>query len=207
MKKLSLLNVLQRAFGRMFLLLGLLGISFVSCNPVSDLTNVWLDIQSVEVKVDTSASEGNNDDHYKGDSDDDDKDKKSDKYGKWVSIGFTPGLYDLLKFRNGLDTVLATGTLPKGRIHKVRVTLGTNSQVSKNKGVTKLPLSICSEKPYVYIIIKNEHLDKLNTNHSKIQLDFDSVLIMETIVSNQLCILTVKNNVVKLKDKYCQVMR
>lgn len=193
MKKLSLLNVLQPAFGRMFLLLGLLCISFVSCNkdqtatttdsqlltirmndnPVSDLTNVWLDIQSVEVKVDTSASEGNNDDHYKGDSDDDDKDKKSDKYGKWVSVGFTPGLYDLLKFRNGLDTVLATGTLPKGRIHKVRVTLGTNSQVSKNKGVTKLPLSICSEKPYVYIIIKNEHLDKLNTNHSKIQLDFD----------------------------------
>lgn len=142
-------------------------------NPVKDLTNVWLDIAVVEVKVDTSTQEGMTDDHYKDDSDDDDKDKKSDKFGKWVSIGFTPGLYDLLKFRNGLDTVLATGTLPKGRIHKVRVTLGNGSQVSKDKGATKMPLDICSGKPYVYVIIKNEHLDKINSNHSKIQLDFD----------------------------------
>lgn len=193
MKKLKLFPVLQPTFGRVSMLLFVFGIAFLSCskesattttdtqqltirmndNPVSDLTNVWLDIQSVEIKVDTSAPEGNNDDNYKDDSDDDDKDKKSDKFGKWVSIGFTPGQYDLLKFRNGLDTILATGTLPKGKIHKVRVTLGTNSQVSKDKGVTKLPLSICSDKPYVYIIIKNEHLDKINTNHSKIQLDFD----------------------------------
>ncbi len=176
-----------------FGLLVAVGIIFVSCakdeviadsntqqltirmndNPVSDLTNVWLDIAVVEVKVDTSSVEGTNDDKYKDDSDDDDKDKKSDKFGKWVSIGFTPGLYDLLKFRNGIDTVLASGTLPKGRIHKVRVTLGSNSQVSKDKGLTKLPLDICSGKPYVYVIIKNEHLDKINTNHSKIQLDFD----------------------------------
>ena len=193
MKRIQVFKVKQSIIGRLFGLLFVIGVLFASCakdapvadsnsqlltirmndNPVSDLTNVWLDIAQVEVKVDTSSQEGTSDDHYKDDSDDDDKDKKSDKFGKWVSIGFTPGLYDLLKFRNGMDTVLASGTLPKGRIHKVRVTLGNGSKVSKDHGATLLPLDICSNKPYVYIIIKNEHLDKLNSNHSKIQLDFD----------------------------------
>lgn len=192
MKKFNLFSVLNPSFGRVFGLLVLVGVFAASCNkeastsnpttqlftirmndnPVSDLTNVWLDIQTVEVKVDTSAAEGNSDDHYKNDTIKDNS-KKSDKYGKWVSIGFTPGLYDLLKFRNGLDTVLASGTLPVGRIHKVKITLGNNSVVSKDHGVTKIALDICSGKPYVYVIIKNEHLDKINSNHSKVQLDFD----------------------------------
>ena len=36
--------------------------------------------------------------------------------GGWVSLAINPGVYNILRFRNGLDTLFATGTLPNARI-------------------------------------------------------------------------------------------
>ncbi len=40
-----------------------------------------------------------------------------------------PGIYDLLKFRNGLDTLLARTALPAGAVGQIRLILGGNNSV------------------------------------------------------------------------------
>ena len=145
--------------------------------PITDLTNVWIDIQYVEVKIDTADARGrhHDDDFYEKDEDKDDDHKGGhDEYGYWDTLAITPGLYDVLSLRNGLDTTLAKDQrLPKGRIHKVRLTLGNNSAVSKDSGVTRIPLSNCSNSPYVYVLLKNEHMDEHGVDQFEINLDFD----------------------------------
>jgi hypothetical protein len=146
-------------------------------DPITDLTNVWIDIQYVEVKIDTADARGHHhdDDFYDGDKDDDDDHKGGrDEYGYWDTLTITPGLYDVLSLRNGLDTTLAKDQrLPKGRIHKIRMTLGSNSAVSKDSGITRIPLTNCSNSPYVYVLLKNEHMDEHGVDQFEINLDFD----------------------------------
>lgn len=40
-----------------------------------------------------------------------------------------PGVYDLLKFRNNLDTLLLRADIPAGKISQIRLILGTNNSV------------------------------------------------------------------------------
>lgn len=40
-----------------------------------------------------------------------------------------PGMYDLLRFRNGLDTLLLTTTLPAGKVSQIRLILGEGNYV------------------------------------------------------------------------------
>lgn len=145
--------------------------------PITDLTNVWIDIQYVEVKIDTADARGHHhDDGFYGKDEDDDDDHKGghDEYGYWDTLAITPGTYDILALRNGLDTTLAKNQrLPKGRIHKVRLTLGTNSAVSKDSGIKRIPLQNCSNSPYVYVLLKKEHMDEHGMDQFEINLDFD----------------------------------
>jgi hypothetical protein len=76
--------------------------------PIFD--SVFIDIQKLEVKLeDDSLSNGG-----------------------WVTQAINPGVYNILRFRNGLDTLFATGTLPNGNLSKLRLTLGANNRVMKN---------------------------------------------------------------------------
>ncbi|MES2328266.1 MAG: DUF4382 domain-containing protein [Bacteroidota bacterium] len=68
---------------------------------------VYLDVQSVQVKASTDASEDN-----------------------WQSLNIgRKGVYNLLDFKNGLDTLLGTIVLPAGHISQIRLVLGTNNSV------------------------------------------------------------------------------
>lgn len=49
--------------------------------------------------------------------------------GSWVSLPVNKGVYNLLDFRNGLDTLLATIELPAGNISQMRLVLGNNNRV------------------------------------------------------------------------------
>jgi hypothetical protein len=40
-----------------------------------------------------------------------------------------PGIYDLLRFRNGLDTLLARAALPAGTVGQIRLILGSNNSI------------------------------------------------------------------------------
>jgi len=76
--------------------------------PVFD--SVFIDLQKLEVKLedDTLPNDG------------------------WVNLNIRAGVYNILRFRNGLDTLFATGTLPNARIQKIRLTLGTQNSVMKD---------------------------------------------------------------------------
>jgi hypothetical protein len=69
---------------------------------------VYIDVQKVEVNVssDPGASSG------------------------WATVTLLrPGVYNLLNFRNGIDTVLAAADLPAGKLSQMRLVLGDNNSV------------------------------------------------------------------------------
>lgn len=49
--------------------------------------------------------------------------------GEWISLDVNSGIYNLLDFRNGMDTLLATIELPAGEISQMRLTLGEDNQL------------------------------------------------------------------------------
>lgn len=54
----------------------------------------------------------------------------------WVNLAvIRPGVYNLLDFRNGVDTILTSQQIPAGRLQQIRMVLGTNNSVVVN-GVT-----------------------------------------------------------------------
>jgi hypothetical protein len=68
---------------------------------------VFIDIQDIQVK----ASIDNND-------------------TGWKSLTISrKGVYNILDFKNGLDTILGTTSLPAGNVSQIRLVLGSNNQV------------------------------------------------------------------------------
>lgn len=53
---------------------------------------------------------------------------------KSMNVG-TPGVYNLLDFRNGMDVLLAQAELPAGNLSQMRLVLGSNNSIVKD-GVT-----------------------------------------------------------------------
>jgi hypothetical protein len=72
----------------------------------ADYDAVWLDIRQVEVITDADA--------------------------RIVLTPARPGLYDILRLRNGIDTLLLTAPMPAGTISQIRLILGDNNSVVVN---------------------------------------------------------------------------
>lgn len=49
--------------------------------------------------------------------------------GKNVSLNVNAGIYNLLDFANGLDTLIASGDVPAGQVSQIRLILGGNNSV------------------------------------------------------------------------------
>jgi hypothetical protein len=145
--------------------------------PIPNLTSVVVDIRYVEVKVDTGEVRHDDryyDDDHEGDDnrEDNSENHHGDHFGKWDTISVTPGLYDLLKLRNGIDTLIASGLTHIGKITKIRITLGTNDSVSTDS-IHRFPLSICDGSPYVYANIRSVSLDSISATQFMVHLDFN----------------------------------
>jgi len=52
--------------------------------------------------------------------------------GNTVMLNVTPGIYNLLDFSNGVDTLIATGSLYVDKVQQIRLILGTNNSVVVN---------------------------------------------------------------------------
>lgn len=112
--------------------------------PSSVYDHVYIDIQKVEVTMSGSSA---------------------------VTLTpIRPGVYDILQFRNGLDTLLMRATLPAGTVSQIRLILGSNNSVVV--GGTSYPLNTPSAQ---------ESGLKLNLNQTfaangsyDIWLDFDA---------------------------------
>lgn len=141
---------------------------YLNDDPSIDFTKVLVDIKFVEVKIDTAARGMRHDDD---DDDDDDDQHGFDEHGQWDTLAVNPGLYDLLRLRNGVDTLLANGTVLNGSIKKIRFTLGANSRVFTDS-VNSAPLRICDNKPFVYVKINQNSIDT-SGGQIRINIDFD----------------------------------
>ena len=65
------------------------------------------------------------------------KDGSDDEKG-WITLDqINPGVYNLLNFANGKDTLLASSTLPAGRISQLRLILGNNNSLKLKNGEIK----------------------------------------------------------------------
>lgn len=133
--------------------------------------NVLIDIKSVWLLVDTSK------DTRKKDTCDWDRigrsrSEKNDSSLVWQNLGVNPGVYDILKLRNGVDTLLATATVPKGAIRLIKIELGTTHTLIKDS--VTYPLNIpLNEKNYILVKLKGHEWEEFLPNRSRLWLDFD----------------------------------
>lgn len=124
-----------------------------------------LDIQKVEVKVDTSREHANDDHFADGDRHDDDHNRRSDEFGVWVDLNYTPGVIDVMTLRNGVDTKIAEGNIV-GVVRKVRITLGPNNTVTTKDNVEHVLELKNDTQNYLYLNLHNEHRGRhKNDNH------------------------------------------
>lgn len=163
----------------------LLSLGFTSCSKDSssqkldiyltdgpaDFDAVFIDITAVEVKVDTSVSH-RHDDHF-GDNDGhgDDHMHRRDEFGVWQTVNFTPGVYDVLQLRNGIDSLIASTTV-NGTVRKIRFTIGSNNSVVVG-GVT-YPLTLINPtNNFLYVNLNDRHRDHGNGGSLAVWVDFD----------------------------------
>jgi hypothetical protein len=96
----------------------------------------------------------------------------ANRSGLWDTLSVTPRIYDLLKLRNGMDTLLASGYVKAGKISQIRLTLGTNNSILTDSGQS-YPLPICNGKPYAYIKVSKNTINTLSNGQYIIRIDFD----------------------------------
>ena len=144
----------------------------------SPYDSVLIDIKYVEVKVDTS-DHHKRDDHFgDNDNDRDDDHKGRDEFGQWDTLQITPGIYNVSKLKNGIDTLLGTVTI-NGTIRKIRITLGTDNSL-RMEGVA-YPLNLLpGTNNYLYVKIKGLHHHEAVFGQTSLWIDFD---ISRSIIS------------------------
>ncbi len=89
----------------------------------------------------------------------------------WVSLNTNAGIYDLLKLQNGVDTLLATGTVQTGIVKEIRLILGLNNTVVV--GGVSYPLTIPSGSESG---LKIKVSKALNATLDSLTIDFDAAL-------------------------------
>jgi type 1 fimbria pilin len=95
---------------------------------------------------------------------------KDDSTG-WVTLTSVPGVYDLLAYQNGKDTLIGKGTYPYGTVKEIRLILGSNNTIKINNVV--YPLTISSgEESGLKIKVKKD----LRTPNEVMVIDFDAAL-------------------------------
>jgi hypothetical protein len=128
---------------------------------------VLIDIRSVQVLIDT-CDKSNDDNDDRGHHDDD----NDDHCVNWDSLDIVPGVYDLLSLRNGVDTLLASGIIPEGKIKKIKIELGTNNSLVKDS--VTYPLSLFpGTQATIVLKLKGGEWDEFLPGRSQLWLDFD----------------------------------
>lgn len=89
----------------------------------------------------------------------------------WVDLNTMAGVYNLLGLQNGIDTLLATGTLPSNDVQEIRFVLGSNNTIVVN-GI-RFPLTIPSGAESGLKIKVNK---QLSGPIDSLLIDFDAAL-------------------------------
>ena len=131
---------------------------------------VLIDIRSVKVLVDTSSDTRHHDnddwDHHG------ENDEKKDSSFVWTNLNIRAGIYDILKFRNGADTLLAASGIAKGAIRLIKIEIGTNNSVMKDSVTYPLFLP-ANARNYILIKFKGNEFHEYLPGKKQLWLDFD----------------------------------
>ncbi|MFN0013448.1 MAG: DUF4382 domain-containing protein [Saprospiraceae bacterium] len=95
--------------------------------------------------------------------------KTSGDTSKWLTLSAVPGVYDLLKLQNGVDTLIAVGSLPTVVLKEVRLILGTNNTVMVDSVMHNLDTPSADQSGLKIKVDK-----KLAATLDNLVLDFDA---------------------------------
>lgn len=112
-----------------------------------DFDKVLIDVQDVQIHVASNENEG-----------------------AWQSLDVNKKVYNLLDFRNGLDTLLGSLELPAGKISQMRLILGANNKIVKN-GIEYALGTPSSQQSGLKFNINAELVDGVTY---KLYIDFDA---------------------------------
>lgn len=113
----------------------------------ADYEEVLIDIQDVQIHVSDIEDEGS-----------------------WVSLDVNKGIYNLLDFRNGMDTLLATIELPPGMVSQMRLILGPDNQLKTNGEYHELATPSAQQSGLKF----NIHANLTGGVVYKLWIDFDA---------------------------------
>lgn len=143
---------------------------YLTDDPSLVFDEVNIDILKLEIKVEDSA-EMHHENEHEGQSDDDDQNGHTS--GGWQPLEIHPGVYNILKFRNGLDTLFASASFPTDHsVRKVRLTLGSNNSVLLNGNV--LPITVKGNDNIVVIKLAELEISSAGNSVTNFWLDFDA---------------------------------
>lgn len=127
-----------------------------------------VDIKSVKVLIDTCSKSNEHHDR------DDDDDTARNHCIVWDSLAIKPGVYNLLTLSNGTDTLLGNGVIPKGRIIRIKISLGPNNSLVKDS--VTYPLSLPADMHATIILkLRGGEFDEFEPGRFRIWMDFDGL--------------------------------
>ena len=137
-----------------------------------DFNNVFIDIKSLQVVIDTAREGSRKRDTCNWDHIASHRESRKDSGLVWTTMPIKAGVYDILKFRNGLDTLLASANVPKGSVRLIRIELGTNNSVVKDS--VSYPLNLSSNLPnYITLKLTGREFEEFASRRHRLWLDFD----------------------------------
>ena len=162
---------------------------FLTDDPSLVAEHLFLDIRKLEIKVEDNdsaddhsghhGSDDNTTDNSHGNGSDDgsqhdiNDDHSSDTSGGWIPVDINSGIYDILRFRNGLDTLFGTGSFPSTRhLRKVRLTLGQNNSAVFDGNMVSLDLT--GNDRFLVIDIDEDRVDIKNGGRTDFWIDIDA---------------------------------
>ena len=90
----------------------------------------------------------------------------------WQELPVNAGIYNLLEFTNGMDTLLSSIELPAGKVSQLRLILGANNTIVVNGSSSPLPLATPSAQTSGLKF--NIHADLVEGVEYKLWIDFDA---------------------------------
>jgi len=143
---------------------------FLTDDPSLNFDKVLLDIAKVEIKVEDDSEQQQESEHQQGV---DDSDHHGETSGGWMSVPIHPGIYDILRFRNGLDTLFGSASFDVTRaLRKVRITLGSSNSFEIN-GVSA-PLTIHNNDNIIVLKIDESAVAINSGGLTNFWIDFDA---------------------------------
>ncbi len=151
---------------------GIQEVNFMLTDGPGSYDNVFIDIKSLQIVIDTAKEGSRKRDTCNWDHIGSHRESRRDSGLVWTTIPIKAGVYDILKFRNGLDTLFASANVPKGSVRLVRIEFGTNNSVVKDS--VNYPLNLSPNLPnFIVIKLKGHEFEEFASRRYRIWLDFD----------------------------------